>query len=179
MRKFTLGSKPGLLVTKATRRQDGQALIEMAFLLPILLSLTLFVIEGGRYAYISILIGNAARAGAAYGAQSTAQSIDTTGIQSAAQFDFAGATSGATKTNGQVVSKLTVTSAPSCGCDSSGTITAAGCSTAINPTAGTCVSGRWVVILSVTASGSFNSLFNYPGIPNPLVVTKTASIPVA
>jgi hypothetical protein len=33
--------------------------------------------------------------------------------------------------------------------------------------------------VSVTATGSFNSLFTYPGIPNPLVITRTASIPVA
>lgn len=158
---------------------SGQALIEFALLLPIVLTLALGIIEAGRYAYIGILIGNAARAGAAYGAQSKSQSVDTTGIQSAAQYDFAGATSGTTKTNGQLVSKLTVTSSVACGCDSTGTITAAGCTTASNPTAGKCVSGRWVVVLSVTASGSFNGLFNYPGVPNPFVVSRTASLPVA
>ena len=42
----------------------------------------------GRYAYLSILVGNAARAGTAYGAQSLAQSVDATGIQTAATNDF-------------------------------------------------------------------------------------------
>lgn len=167
-------------MTRAARRaQCGQALLEVALVLPILLALALGVIEMGRYAYIGILIGNAARAGAAYGAQSNAQSIDTVGITDAADYDFAGATSGTTKTNGQLVSKLTVTSAVSCGCDSAGTIAPFGCSTASNPNAGTCASGRWVVVLSVTASGSFSSLFSYPGVPNPFVVSRTASIPVA
>jgi Flp pilus assembly protein TadG len=162
------------------RLQYGQALIELALVLPILLALTLGGIEMGRYAYIGILIGNAARAGAAYGAQSNAQSVDTTGIKQAAQYDFAGTTSSTTiKTNGQLYTKLTVTSAVACGCDSGGTITTAGCTTATNPTAGTCATGRWVVNLSVTASGSFNSLFSYPGVPNPFVVSRTATIPVA
>ena len=44
-------------------RQSGQALVEMAFVVPLLLLLALGVIEVGRYAYISILVGNAARAG--------------------------------------------------------------------------------------------------------------------
>jgi Flp pilus assembly protein TadG len=161
------------------RKQSGQALIEFAFVVPILLLLALGVIEIGRYAYISILIGNAARAGAAYGAQSNAQSVDTTGIANAADYDFAGATSGSTTTNGLTVSNLTVASSVSCGCDSAGTITSAGCTTSVNPTAGSCTTGNWVVYVSVTASGSFSGLFNYPGIPNPLAISRTAILPVA
>ena len=160
--------------------QSGQALIEMALVMPVVLALALGFIEMGRFAYISILIGSAARAGAAYGAQSNAQSIDTVGISNAADYDFAGTTSGTTKTNGQLVTTLTVASAVSCGCDSSGAITAAGCTTALNPTAGKCAgTARWVVIVSVTASGTFNPLFSYPGVPNPFTISKTASIPVA
>src|SRR5258708_393318 len=74
----------------ANRPQCGQALTEMAFVLPLLLILALGVIEVGRYAYIAILVGNAARAGAAYGAQSKQQSNDSTGMHNAAQYDFAG-----------------------------------------------------------------------------------------
>ena len=154
---------------------SGQALIELAFVIPILMTLALGVIEIGRYAYIAILVGNAARAGAAYGSQSKQQSVDTTGIANAAKYDFAGAKSGGTaQTNGLGESTLSVTSAVSCGCDSAGTITSFGCTTATNPNAGTCVTGRWVVVVSVTASGNFNSLFNYPGIPSPLAVSRTA-----
>jgi len=161
------------------RKQLGQALIELAFVLPMLMLLLLGVIEVGRYAYIAILIGNAARAGAAYGAQSNGQSVDTTGIANAADYDFAGATSGTTTTNGQTVSTLTVTSSVACGCDSAGTITSFGCTTATNPNAGSCATGNWVVVVSVTASGSFNALFNYPGIPSPLAISRTASLRVA
>jgi Flp pilus assembly protein TadG len=161
-------------------RQSGQALIEVALVLPILLILTLGVIEIGRFAYISILVGNAARAGADYGAQSNLQSADSTGIQNAAYYDFAGtASSTTTKTNGQVYTNLTVTSSTSCGCDSGGSVVSAGCNATTNPTAGSCVTGNWIVVVNVTASGSFTPLFRYPGLPNPFVISRTASIPVA
>jgi len=141
-----------------------------------LLLLLLGVIEIGRYAYIAILIGNAAHAGAFYGAQSHLQSIDTPGIAKAADYDFAG--SGTTGTNGQAVGTLTITSNVSCGCDSGGTTTSAGCTTTTNPTAGSCTTGNWVVVVNVTASGTFNALFNYPGIPSSIALSRTASLPV-
>lgn len=162
-----------------TRKQSGQALVELAFILPVLLVLLLGVVEIGRYAYISILIGNAAHAGAFYGAQGNGFANDTTGIARAAEYDFAGTTSGTSSTNGLQVSDLNVTSAVSCGCDSAGTITTFGCTTATNPFAGTCASGSWVVVVSVTCSGTFNALFNYPGIPSSLNISKTAYMRVA
>jgi Flp pilus assembly protein TadG len=157
--------------------QTGQALIELAFIVPLLLTLALGVIEVGRYAYIAILIGNAARAGAAYGSQSKQHADDPTGIANAARYDFSGSTSG-TSDNGLDTSTLSVSSAISCGCDSAGTITTFGCTTTTNPNAGTCAAGRWVVVISVTASGTFDALFNYPGIPTPITVSRTASLRV-
>jgi len=151
-------------------KQTGQSILEVALMLPFLLLLLIGVIELGRYAYIGILVGNAARAGAAYGSQSNVQSVNSVGIQNAAVNDF--------QSNGQPGGSLTVTSAVSCGCDSSGTVTSAGCTAATNPTAGTCAAGHWVVIVSVTASGTFNSLFNYPGIPSSLSISRVASLRV-
>jgi Flp pilus assembly protein TadG len=134
--------------------------------------LLLGVIELGRYAYFSILVGNAARAGVAYGAQNLVLSGDLAGIQTAADNDF--------QNNGQNISKLSVKPSTSCGCDSNGTVTPAPfCSTAADPTAGTCISGHWVVMVSVTASGTVNPLFNYPGIPKSLTVSNTATLRVA
>jgi Flp pilus assembly protein TadG len=152
------------------RSQSGQSLVEVALLTPILLALLVGGIELGRYAYISILVGNAARSGAAYGAQSLPQSVDTTDIQTAADNDF--------QNNGQNINTLTITSTTSCGCDSGGTTTLAGCSTANNSTAGTCAAGHWVVMVSVTASGTFNSLFSYPGIPKSITVSRTSTLRV-
>jgi Flp pilus assembly protein TadG len=155
-----------------SRSQSGQALLEAALVTPLLLALLIGTIELGRYAYLGILVGNAARAGAAYGAQGLAQSGDLTGIQLAADNDFT--------SNGQPLSNLTVTSSDSCGCDSGGTITTAGCSTATNPSAGTCTGGgHWVVMVWVTASGTFTPLFNYPGISNSIGISRRCTMRVA
>jgi Flp pilus assembly protein TadG len=164
------GSRSCISQARRLRSQSGQSLVEVALLTPLLLALLIGGIELGRYAYIAILVGNAARAGTAYGAQSLVLSVDTPGITIAADNDF--------QNNGQNVSKLTVTSATSCGCDSGGTITSADCSTGTNPTAGTCVAGTWVVMVSVTASGTFNSLFNFPGIPSSITVSRTSTMRV-
>src|SRR5689334_20807673 len=74
--------------TGILRAESGQSLVELAVLVPLLVLLLMGVIELGRYAQIAILVGNAARAGAAYGAQSLAQSADPTGIKTAAGNDF-------------------------------------------------------------------------------------------
>lgn len=144
-------------------RQSGQSLVEVALMLPFLLLLLIGVIEMGRYAYIGILVGNAARAGAAYGTQSLVKSVDTAGINTAADNDF--------QNNGQNVGSLAVTSSVSCGCDSGGTITTAACT---GTGAGTCATGQWAVTLTVTASGTFNSLFHYPGIAASISITRTS-----
>lgn len=150
--------------------QSGQSLLEMALLLPMLLALALGTIEMGRFAYISILVANAAHAGAAYGTQSLRQSVDTTGIETAADNDF--------QNNGQSAANLTVSSSTSCGCDDAGTLTSAVCLAKTNPNAGLCNAGHWVVMVSVTTSGSFTSLFGFPGIPRTLDLSSTSTMRV-
>lgn len=153
--------------TRGEWLESGQALVEVALVTPLLLLLAIGVIELGRYAYIAILVGNAARAGAAYGGQSLRQSADGPGIEQAADNDF--------QNNGQNVSNLTVTSNPSCGCDSGGTMTSEVCD---GKTAGSCSAGHWVVMVTVEAKGTFNSLFSYPGIPRSITVDRTATVRV-
>ena len=153
---------------RRSHSQSGQTLLEVALLLPLLLVLLLGVIDMGRYAYISILVANAARAGADYGAQNLAQSVDTAGIKTAADNDY--------QNNGEAVNTLTVNSSVSCGCDNAGTFTAAPSCTGTG--AGTCAAGHWVVIVSVTASGTFNTLFNYPGIPKTSAMSRTSKVRV-
>ena len=142
---------------------SGQALLEVALMLPFLLLLALGVIELGRYAYIGILIGNAARSGAAYGAQSHITAADGPGIVTAADSDF--------QNNGQNVGTLKVTSGYACGCDNGGTITTVDCTTGVCP-----ISIPKIVNLAVTASGTFSSLFSYPGIPSSIFVSRTATL---
>jgi Flp pilus assembly protein TadG len=69
------------------RGERGQALLEMAVVLPVLLILLLGVIEVGRYAELAIVVADSARTGAVYGAQNLAAAVDMIGITSAAQND--------------------------------------------------------------------------------------------
>lgn len=151
-------------ILRTSRSQSGQSLLELALLAPILLAVVLGTAELGRYAYLSILVGNAAEAGAQYGAQSLEDSADTTGIQTAAQNDFK---------NGQNLSGLVVTTIPICGCDSGGATSTKLCT---GGAAGACAPGEhWVVMVQVTATGTFSSLLHYPAIPSSLSIQRTAT----
>lgn len=134
---------------------SGQTVLELALLLPLLLLLLVGVIEIGRYAYFDILVSNAARAGAQYGAQSLIQAADVNGIKTAAQNDGLGT--------------MTITTTQQCGC-AAGTL--GGC-----PTGGACL--QPLVYVQVTASEKFNSLFSYPGLPNSLTLTSTVTMRVS
>jgi Flp pilus assembly protein TadG len=128
--------------------------------LPMLLMLLVGVIEIGRFAYYTILVANAARAGAQYGAQSLVTAADTAGIQTAAQND------------GQNVNGLTVTSVQTCGCTGNGLSGAC-------PATGCALPEHALVYVQVTATGAFNSLFNYPGLPRSINVSSTEKMRVA
>src|ERR1700730_16367545 len=73
-------------------RERGQSLVELPVVVPLLLLLLVGIIEIGRFAFYSILVSNAARAGAQYGAQSLATAGDTTGISTAGTNDATGIT---------------------------------------------------------------------------------------
>ncbi len=142
-------------------REGGQSLVELALVLPVLLLLLVGTIEVGRFAYYSILVANAARAGAQYGAQGLLTAADNAGMLTAAQND------------GQNVAGLTVSAVQRCGC------TGAGLS-ATCPVAPPCtLPNHALVYVEVTATGTFSSLFNYPGLPPSIVLTSTEKMRVA
>ncbi len=146
----------------ANRR--GQSVVELALVVPLLLLLLVGVIEIGRYASYSIVVSNAARAGAQYGAQNLATAADTAGIQAASLNDATGAAG------------LTVTPAQRCGC--SNAIVAGAAPTAKCPAA--CLApDHALVYVQVKTSGSMNSLFKYPGIPRTFTVSSTELMRVA
>ncbi|HZC46269.1 MAG TPA: TadE/TadG family type IV pilus assembly protein [Candidatus Acidoferrum sp.] len=68
-------------------RRRGQASVELALSLPLLLVMFLVVVETGRAFYIAISVSNAARAGVQYGAQNLTTAADNAGMQSAAAND--------------------------------------------------------------------------------------------
>jgi Flp pilus assembly protein TadG len=148
------------------RSQSGQSLVELAFLTPVLLLLLIGTVELGRYTSLSILMGNAARAGAEYGAQNTTTAGDSGGIKTAAMADL--------KDISGFKTQPTVTSTFVCGCDNGGTIipspeTNGACKTSCN------ANSHLVTSVQVTVTGTFTSMFNYPGIPTSLIITSTAT----
>jgi len=140
--------------------QSGQALLEVALVTPLLLLLAVGIIEIGRYAYYSILVADAARAGAQYGAQNLATAADAAGIRTAAEND------------GQNLTELKVTVQHECGCTGSsigGACPATGCASP----------NHALVYVKVTVTGKFNSLFKYPGIPQSIDCDSTELMRVA
>jgi Flp pilus assembly protein TadG len=65
----------------------GQALVELALSMPLLIGLLVGAVEFARMAFASIEVQDAAMAGVQYGAQDTTTAADTTGIQTAASND--------------------------------------------------------------------------------------------
>jgi Flp pilus assembly protein TadG len=126
--------------------QRGTAAVEFALVLPFLLLLMFGITELGRYTLFAIMVANAARAGALYGAQDPTAFANGAGIVEAAQDDGASSI---------ISSSLAVaTATPStCWSNSSATTT--------SPTSGACPSGyHFVQELTVTTSGTISPLFN-------------------
>ena len=69
------------------KRTRGQAAVELAFSVPLLIVLLLVVVEAGRICLVAVALSSAARAGVQYGAQSLTTVSDTAGMQNAAKAD--------------------------------------------------------------------------------------------
>jgi Flp pilus assembly protein TadG len=143
--------------------QAGLAIVEFALAVPLLLLILVGLVETGRFAYYSILVGNAARAGVQYGAQNIANAQDDTGMQAAATNDA------------QNIADITARAGRTCACTNGTATNTQSCSTGLCPLAGY----HRVVYVWVTASGTFSSLFRYPGIPQSLRISRTATMRVS
>lgn len=134
----------------------GQALVELALTLPLFILLIVGAAEFGRLAYDAIEVANAARAGAAYGAQSAIQASDIPGIQTAVIQDAPNVTG------------VTAISTTSCVCSTGGTLT---CTNAL----AACPSpARVIEYLTVNSSAKVGPLFNYPGLPHTFTLSGQA-----
>lgn len=109
------------MVRHKLSEDTGQAFVELALVMPILILLLVGAVEVGRLAYAAIEVNNAARAGVAYAAQTHATASDS-------------ATSGglllAATTEAPDIKSMTATTSTSCSCE-----TSAG----VIPTPGSCV----------------------------------------
>ena len=73
--------------SKLITDSDGQSLLELAFVLPLLVVLLFGAAEFGRLCYIGIEVTNAAHAAATYGSQNRATASDNSGMTTAATSD--------------------------------------------------------------------------------------------
>ena len=135
-------------------------MVELAIALPILLLLTLGVIEFGRAAYFSIEVSEAARAGAQYGSQSLADAANSDNITQAAQNSVPD------------IGMMSVTVHPqSCVCPGTNAVTGGDCT-------GLLGCSYPLVYLTVTTSYTLDTLFQYPGLPASFSLNGSSTLPV-
>jgi Flp pilus assembly protein TadG len=148
----------------------GQAFVELALVLPVFMMLLVGVVVVGRLAYASIEVSNAARAGAAYAAQTSTTAADSTNITLAAKQDGSNIIS----------SDLTVTPTYSCSCESNtGTIASLNSCSSADANLTTCGgTSRIVVVVQVNTSAPVGTLFHLPGIPSTVTLRGQAIMKV-
>ena len=147
----------------------GQALVELALVLPVFLLLLVGAFVVGRLAYADIEISNAARAGVAYAMQSHAAAAQPLNIENAAKQD-------APNIQSLVVDPPILT----CYCETSGGVTTAlaSCLPA-DANLTTCASPSSIVIyVQVNTHAQVNTGFHVPGISNTVTLQGTASMRV-
>src|SRR5262245_9808729 len=145
------------LLSKLRSSQQGSALVEASLALPILALVLVGTMDFGRLFYRTMAITQAARAGAQFGTYIPGNANNIAGMQNAGL------------SAGSDITGLTVTATRDCACYTT-TETALACNLL-----GSCV-GQWRVYVNVTASGTFSTIINYPGIPQTVAATRTARL---
>jgi Flp pilus assembly protein TadG len=141
------------------RSDDGASMLELSLMAPILVLLAIGLIEISRFAYYSIQVGGAARAGVQYGAQNLVSATDTSGMVAAATADA------------ENVPGFAATASVSCTCAD-----ASPC----NPTdvPADCASSHRIVYVSLDATGSMQSLLQLPLVPTSYSIDRTVTMRV-
>jgi Flp pilus assembly protein TadG len=145
------------LAVSRDRIGKGQAAVELAVAVPVLVLLLLAGVDYGRVFYMSIGVNNAARAGAQYGSQTVITAADATGMIAAAKSDASN------------LSTLTAT-ASQCTCVSSTTVAAC--------PSGYCTNAPQATFVEVDTQGVFHTIVNYPGIPSSTTISGKAIMQV-
>lgn len=134
----------------------GGAAVELAVVFPVLVLLLIGVADYGRVFFTSIAVANAARAGAEWGAQSSATAFGP----ASAITDFA-------KQDGAEAGAITVVTATSCRC---------GPNVVTCSTTPSCAGyGPPRAFVEVTASKTVSLILPYPGVPNNLQIVRKAT----
>lgn len=149
------------------RTSRGQSAVELALVAPVLFTILLAVGDYGRVFFQAIEVGDAARAGAQYGAQNLTTSVDTTGISNAARNDAS------------QISGLGVSSSTYCTCTGSSAVVTCGPVACTSP-------ATQKTFLKVTTTATFRTSFkwgitvggNYMGLPTSTALTSTSELEV-
>jgi Flp pilus assembly protein TadG len=153
MRHRTIDRAGNRAVHASRRSASGQALIELALTMPLLLLMLLGAGELARLAYAAIETSNAARAGVQYGAQNHVTASDFGGMQVAATDD------------GPNVPGLAATATNFCSCADG---TPSTCAT------GDCAGSRMLEFVQVNTTSTFDPLIYCPGLPTSFTINGQA-----
>lgn len=141
-----------------TSKIDGVATVEFALVLPVLVTLLLISAHFGRILYTTVTIGHAARAGAQYGAQTSALVGDTAGIRQAAVAEAVN------------IGAITVASQFYCKCETG---------TVVNCVTGNCAAyGPPQLFVQVTASKTVSWALPLPNASGTVPISRTAILRV-
>jgi Flp pilus assembly protein TadG len=157
-------------LTRPLQRQKGTATIELALLAPLLIVLGLGVADFGRVMYASMVVNNAARAGAQYALDF--RYTDMAGIKNAAVQDTQTIAGVSLLTPAITASNVAVST--TCPCPGNPIPGNQACS----PTP-SCGSGKQpMAYVTVTTSYTFKTITSYPGIPRSTPLTGKAIVRV-
>jgi Flp pilus assembly protein TadG len=141
--------------------QKGQSAVELAVSMTVLSFLLVLACDFGRMFYTYVTVSDAARAGAQFGAQSLVTAANVSGIKAAVSSD---ASNISLASGSPTVSQ--------CTCVSTATVVAI-CGASYN-----CSTNPGATWVTVSVSSSFKTLVKYPGLSNPVTLTKTAEMQV-
>jgi Flp pilus assembly protein TadG len=143
----------------------GAALVELAIALPLLIVVLLGSVDFGRVFRSAMIVTNAARAGALYGAQDPSLSGDTAGMIAAAN---------AVLTANGLTTGPSPTASTLCQCATdSGVFTPT--SPANTCTVAACTSGHLTTSVTVSVTRTFSMAASFPGLPNTVTFTREAT----
>ena len=145
---------------KHTNRRKGAAAAELALMMGILMLILVGTIDLGRVFYSAVTVDDASRAGAQWGIRSNGFSGDSSGIHDAAA------------DNAEDLATVASSSERVCLCE--------GSSTEVDCITGTCTAGVGVpqVYVRVTTETTFNTLFDYPGVPHVIPLSNATTFRV-
>jgi Flp pilus assembly protein TadG len=141
---------------QSVKSDQGQALIETALSLTILILLTVGAVEFGGMAVSAIAVGNAAKAAAQYAAQSPGTASNLTAMQTAAQNEYY-------SPSALTLVSPTTTSGYACTCADTGASTSCTINSITSPA---CPGSYMEVTITVTTQVTYTPIIHIPGLPN-------------